>query len=78
MCASINRNSLERHREQPPVYRIEIGARAERVAQLIGRGAQALTPQRGDRRWIAFRRPQRPAASGAHWPLTDPTPDWTA
>jgi len=39
---------------QSPIYRVEIGARAKDVAQLVGRRSQALVCQRGQRRGIGL------------------------
>src|SRR5215471_15187755 len=43
---------IEEHRQQPAVHGIQIRARAERIAQLVGRGVKPRTAQRGDRRRI--------------------------
>jgi hypothetical protein len=45
---------LERHFQQPAVDRVELRARAERVAQLFRRGAQLLIGQGGQSRWLGF------------------------
>ena len=59
---------IERQREQPPVDGMQIGAGAERVAQLIRRRAQPRTAERGDGRRIGFA-----ARDGAqHAPRTGP------
>src|SRR5260370_5933744 len=52
---------LQRHLQQPPVDRAELGARAERVAQLCRCGAPALIGQSGPSRWagcpVSYRLP---------------------
>ena len=45
---------LQRQLHQPPIHRMEIRARVEGVAQLVGRRPQALVRQCGQRRRIRF------------------------
>ena len=69
---------VERHVQQPPVHRVEVCARAERVTQLFGGRAQPLTRQRDDRggiRGAIGDGPQHPAGTRAEQnPTRDSTP----
>src|SRR5258705_9107346 len=50
---------LERHFHEPAVHGLELRARAERITQLVRRGAQSLMRQSGQRCWIGFSVSQR-------------------
>ena len=45
---------FQRHVDEPPVYGVQLLTHAECIAQLFGRGAQALISQSGQRRWDWF------------------------
>jgi hypothetical protein len=45
---------IERQLHQPPIHRMQIRARPEGVAQLLGRGPQSLIGECGHRRRIPF------------------------
>ena len=45
---------FQRHVDEPPVYGVQLLTHAECIAQLFGRGAQALISRSGQRRWTGF------------------------
>ena len=63
---------VERHREEPPVDRMQVGAGAERVAYLIWRRVQARTAERSDGARVGVARRDGAEHAAGYWVPADP------